>query len=76
MSLFKDSIDNQKLFNIMQLPPYSCQMNTIELLFGTLKKRIVFNNLKTNTKVIKKLTDILINFDDNLIQKYWNHLLH
>ena len=73
INYLKDAENLEKDFNVLRIPPYSCQMNPIELLFGFMKNKIRFMTFKSQIFMIKFLVDLLKSDLKIHIMKFCKH---
>ena len=69
----KDAEIFEKDFHVLRLPPYKCQMNPIELLYGFMKNQIRFMTFKSQISMIKFMVYLLKSDLKIHIRKFWKH---
>lgn len=65
----------ENFFNIQRFPPYSCNLNPIELLFGWIKAQLKFKFFTSKTQLIKEIVKVLKLAKASMIQNFNLHCL-
>ena len=68
-----EATDLEKYFHVLRLPPYSPQLNPIELFFGFIKSKIKFKFFKTKSRLMKFLDSLLKENHSILNSQMWKH---